>query len=503
MAEELDTFRANFAPLGINLDPARGQTALEAQLLTAVYEGVVAYNPQTLQPVAGAAQSWEFSKDGLTLTLHLRPGLEFDNGTPLTAQDFRASWMRILDPKMQAPFASLLDPISGAQAWREGKLTDPAKLGMSTPDAQTIVITFSERSPQFLTILCHYAFVPVAPQWRVPHQVGLPPASGPFHIVSQTATDWILEKNPHYWDKANVSFPRLDFHFSDDAKLITKQFKEGNFDWVADGIDGTASIGAQYFSANALFGTSFFYFRTANAPWTDARVRLALILLLPLEELRKPYLQPTSVLIPQFQGYPKVEGIDKQDKTKALELLKEAGFPRGKGLPPIKVALPNDPSNEQFITLFQKAWGSIGLKVEATMVDGDYYDKLATLDHTVGYFSWIGDFLDPVTFLVLWKSGSSLNTFAYNNPAYDALLSKAATEDGEARLKVLADAETLLLQGGLLIPLSHTPGFNLIDRDEIGGWYPNPLDIHPFKNLVRRPPASIKNLIRFDLPQRM
>jgi len=118
----------------------------------------------------------------------------------------------------------------------------------------------------------------------------------------------------------------------------------------------------------------------------------------------------------------------------------------------------------------------------------------------MGYFSWIGDFLDPVTFLVLWKGGSSLNSFSFNDPAYDALLTQAAGQKPDERLKTLAQAEGYLLQNGLLIPLSHTPSFNLIDRDEIGGWYANALDIHPFKNLYRKATRPVKNLVRFDLP---
>ena len=493
-----DVLRVNFGSSQIETDPARGQTALEAQVLTALYEGLVVYDPLSLRPQPGAAKSWAFSDDGLTLTFHLRDGLQYEDGTPITSKDFRDSWLRILDPAFQAPFASLLDPIAGAQERREGRGTAEA-VGLETPDDLTLILHLKEPAPHLIAVLCHYAFVPVNAAWRANPTKTAPPANGPFRIASMDAGHWVLEKNMHYWDTEHVALSGLDLKFSDDAVAVTKSFKEGQFDWIADGIDGSASLGSNYFSANALFGTSFFYFKTSKAPWTDARVRQALILLLPLEEMRKPFLQPTSVLIPQFQGYPKVEGYDKQDKDKAMALLADAGFPGGKGLPPITVALPDDADN-QFLDMFQAAWKDIGLEVQRVKVEGPYYDHLATLDHTIGYFSWIGDFLDPVTFLVLWKTGSSLNSFSYSDPAYDALLTQAATQKADERLKTLAQAETMLLQGGLLIPLSHTPGFNLIDRDEIGGWYPNPLDIHPFKNLYRKAPKPLKNLVRFDQP---
>ncbi len=498
--DSTEALRVNFGSSVVQVDPALGQTALEAQILTALYEGLVVYDPLSLRPLPGAAQSWAFSEDGLTLTFTLRSGLTYEDGSPLTAADFRDSWIRVLSPATGAPFASLLDPVRGAQAWREGKLTDPAKLGLQVAQDGTLVLTLTERAPHLVAVLCHYAFVPVQAAWRSAPTSGPPPANGPYRVSSLKEGHWTFERNPRYWDTQNVALDGVDVRFNDDAPAVTKAFKEGSFDWVADSIDGAATLGSRYFSANAVFGTSFFYFKTSQAPWTDARVRQALILLLPLEEIRKPYLQPTSVLIPQFQGYPKVEGIAQADHDKALELLSEAGYPLGLGLPPLVVALPDDPSNEAFVETFRQAWKPIGLEVKHLVVQGSYYDKLASLEHTMGYFSWIGDFLDPVTFLVLWKGGSSLNSFAFLDPAYDALLAQAAAQNPEERLKTLSQAESYLLQNGLLVPLSHTPSFNLIDRDEIGGWYPNSLDIHPFKNLYRKAGKPLKNLARFDLP---
>lgn len=493
-----DQLRVNFAATVVEVDPAQGQTALEAQVLTALYEGLVVYDPLSLRPAPGAAQAWSFSDDGLTLTFTLRSGLTYEDGTALNARDFRESFLRLLSPSLGAPFASLLDPIVGAQAWREGKLKDPVGLGIQVPREDTLVLKLAEPAPHLVSILCHYAFVPIHPAWRAAATALPPPSNGPFRLKTQEEGRWLLERNPRYWDTAQVALDVLDLRFNDDEVATTKAFKEGELDWVADSIDGSASLGSDFLSANALFGTSFFYFKTNKAPWTDARVREALILLLPLEEMRKPFLQPTSVLVPQFQGYPTVEGPKATDKARALELLTQAGFPEGKGLPPLTVALPGASSNDGFVAIFQKAWAEIGLEVKSLEVQGSYYGQLATLDHTLGYFSWIGDFLDPVTFLVLWKTGSSLNSFAFSDPAYDGLLARAATEKSEDRLKTLAEAEKLLLAGGLIIPLSHTPGFNLIDRDAIGGWYANPLDIHPFKNLYRKPPAPMKNLIRFE-----
>ncbi len=161
----------------------------------------------------------------------------------------------------------------------------------------------------------------------------LPPANGPFRLVSQQPGHWTLVKNDRYWDASHVALSGLDLKFDDDATKVTRSFKEGALDWVADGIDGSAPLGAQYFSANALFGTSFFYFKTDKAPWTDARVRKALILLLPLEDLRKPYLEPTSVLIPQFKGILKSSASRNPTLTKPWRSWPKRATPAAKGFP--------------------------------------------------------------------------------------------------------------------------------------------------------------------------
>jgi peptide/nickel transport system substrate-binding protein/oligopeptide transport system substrate-binding protein len=490
-------FRVNFGAETINLDPQKSQTTEEAEIYTAFYEGLVVYDPLSLRPQPGAAESWAFSKDGKTLTFTLRSGLRFSDDTPLTAQDFVASWIRLLDPATQAPYASLLDAVKGAKAWREGKLTDPSKLGLRAESPTKLVIELNQPAPELVSILCHYAFVPLSASFRKSGQ-GFPASDGPYVVVSRTPKKWILVKNPLYWDRANVQIPKLVFTFSDDAQKVTEAFKEGNYDWVSDGIDGSAVLSDRLISAFPLFGTTFLYFRVDSKPWNDARVREALWLAAPIQELRKPYIQPTSVLIPTFEGYPSPKGLLKSDKEQAVKLLAQAGYPDGKGLPPVVVALPEGSESDRILELLKSAWTPLGIKVVGKTITGRYYDQIDKTPHVIGYFSWVGDYLDPTTFLLLWKSDSSLNSFGMTDPHYDEILKKAEYLSGEPRLKVLASAEAYLLDKGLLLPLSHSPGFSLIDRESVGGWYPNPLDIHPFKNLYWKALKPWKDAVRFD-----
>jgi peptide/nickel transport system substrate-binding protein/oligopeptide transport system substrate-binding protein len=101
----------------------------------------------------------------------------------------------------------------------------------------------------------------------------------------------------------------------------------------------------------------------------------------------------------------------------------------------------------------------------------------------VGSSTWIGDFADPYTFLQMWRKDSNLNDARHNDEDYEKLMEKSMLEEGETRLATLAEAEKLLLDRGSVLPISYSPAVNIVDVNELDGWFQNALDIHPFKYL--------------------
>ncbi len=97
----------------VNFDPLHAYTALESQVYTAIYEGLVIYNPLTLNPLPGAASHWDKSPDGKTYRFYIREEALFSNGDRVRAQDFRDSWLRILDPDADAEYSTFFDIIKG------------------------------------------------------------------------------------------------------------------------------------------------------------------------------------------------------------------------------------------------------------------------------------------------------------------------------------------------------------------------------------------------------
>ena len=119
-----------YASSEYGLDPAHAFTTTEAQLFTAVYEGLVGYHPLTLEPVAAAAERWVVSPDGKTYTFFLRPEGHFWNGDPVKASNFSEAWFRLLSPDENAEYSFLLDIIEGALDYRMGKTDDRNTVGI-------------------------------------------------------------------------------------------------------------------------------------------------------------------------------------------------------------------------------------------------------------------------------------------------------------------------------------------------------------------------------------
>ena len=132
-----------------------------------------------------------------------------------------------------------------------------------------------------------------------------------------------------------------------------------------------------------------------------------------------------------------------------------------------------------------------------------YFESLSGDDYTVGQISWIADFADPLTFLQMWTSQSNLNDSGFASTEFDRLIRSSMSQTGNRRYQTLADAEQLLLDSGVVLPVSHSPAINLIDLNRVEGWYPNALDIHPFKSLEfsgRRPIPGTAGLTPEALP---
>jgi peptide/nickel transport system substrate-binding protein/oligopeptide transport system substrate-binding protein len=482
--QELTVVFSGDAP---ELDFRKAFIASEAQLFTALYEGLFSYHPFTMEPMPAMAQSWEVSSDKKQWTFKLRNGAKYWNGDTVKSGDFKASWLSLLAPERESPYSSLFDVIVNAREYRLGIVTDPRKVGVETPDDLTLIVKLNAPAAFFPAMLCHHSFSPVHPSMAGSEDWSASPpvSNGPFYVTENSGTVLVMSKNPHYWDAAKVALNKLTVRFLDDSEDATARWNSGEARWIAGDIDYDSLTDRSGIRVNAIFATHYYFIRSAKEPWSDHRLRTALSLSLPWEKIREGIYLPAKTLIYPIPGYPAVVGLDKTDPEQAKKLLADAGYDGGRGLPELVIRITPSREAERIASLMAAAWmQELGIRVKVDVVPyNQYCQSLKRGDYDVGSTTWIGDFADPYTFLQMWRRDSNLNDARYNDGDYEKLMDRSMTEEGEARWKTLAEAEKLLLDRGTVLPISYSSALNIIDTAEIDGWYVNALDIHPFKHL--------------------
>ena len=490
-----------------NLHPHAAYNANEAQMLTGLYEGLCVYDPYTLQPVAGLAKSWKISSDGLLWTFTLRDALTFEDGTPITAQVFRDSFINLLNPALDLPYSSLLDCVKGAKEYRSGKITDSAQIGLYAESDTSFKISLVYPAEHLANILCHHAFSAVHPSQleAVVQMAGksvfskiedafIPIASGPFKVESSSEDRIRLIKNEAYWDIQSVKLELITLLLDPNADEMTEAFNRGSVHWLCGSVNLTKVAAAHTMHVTPMFATEYLYFNTNTAPCSSQALREALVHAIPYDTLRKNYLLPAKTLVFPLIGYPSVTGVDTQDTAKSETILKK--LEQVDTEKPIKILLPQTDFYAEQADLLKKAWESLNLSVEVTLVPfEDYYARQKTDEYHIALVSWIADFADPLAFLELFRSDSSLNSSNWTHQDYENFIKKASAEQNrKKRFEYLAKAEQILMDSSVVIPLSHIPAINVIDLSDIQGWYTNAVNIHPFKFIRFVQPEILPNI---------
>ena len=472
-----------------NLDPHTANYADEAQLFSGLYEGLFSYDPRTLEPVPGVAEGFKISRDKRTWTFTIRENAKFSNGEAITAQSVVDSWKALLDLRKNAPFSSMLDFVLGYKEYRVGQQTDFSKLGFRVADDRTLVVTLRSPTEHFSKILCHHAFSVVHPDKNV--------FSGAFVIQENSMQQIVLGKNPHYWDNAAVELDKITVLLTDDPAENTQAFNRGEIHWLAGDMNAEQILDQRAVLVSMQFGTEFLFFKTDMPLVNNEDFRNALLYALDWNKLREKSLKKAETLVSPFLGYPEVLGLGDQDLIMAKSLLEKSGYNAEKSAP-IIIFLPNDEYSVGKGQLLVDCWKQIGVNVRLQTTEiSRYLDEVSTSPAHVFSYIWIADFADPLAFLELFRGSSNLNESRWSSKQFDYLLEKAAqTRDQKERLKKLAEAEQVLLDSGVIMPISHTISLNVVDLSVVSGWYDNALDIHPFKYIKLKKAAPPNNLVR-------
>jgi oligopeptide transport system substrate-binding protein len=489
-----------------SLDPHLITGQPESRLCEALFEGLVSRDEEG-RLVPGIAESWQVSPDKRVYTFVLRQ-CRWSDGHPITAEELVESWQRALAPETAARYADLYSDIENAQAYHLGLRKDFSSVGIRALDDRTVQVHLKHPVPYFLDLCSLPVFYPVpiatlrqwGEDWTKPeHMV----CNGPFRLLAWRVNDRVcLEKNPNYWRASEVRLSRVDALAVTQATTAFNLFYTLGADLVMDkGLVPTFFLEAlsrqPYFHSAPFFGTYFYRFNVTRWPLSDPRVRQALAMAIDKERIvhritRAGERAANSLTPPGVPGYEPPHGFP-YDPKRARGLLAEAGFPNGKGFPRLSILYNAGQQNEEIATEIQDMWReNLGIEVELRNQEWKVYlGSLASLQYDIARSSWVGDYLDPNTFLSLFVSGGGNNNTGWSNQAYDRLLEQAASiADTQTRFLFLRQAEELLLQEAPVVPLYFYQGVLLYREERLGGIRPNLLDQHPLRCLFLRGTAS-------------
>ena len=486
------------------LDPQITTGLTEYSVLLSLLEGLTTLNPKTMQVEPGVAKSWEISADGLRYTMYFDPLACWSNGDPVTSNDFLFSFERILSPALGAPYAYMLYPIKQAKAFHTGKIKDFTQVGLSAPDASTLVIELESPTPYLLSLMTHNTWWPVHPptilkfgsmtsrisKWT---KAGNFVGNGPYQLREWRLNSQIyVTRNLHYRKADLVKLNGMHF-LPIESETEERAFRAGQLHLTSTvpvhRIDWYRNNYPESLHLDTALGVYYYMLNTARPPLDNPLVRKALAYAIDREQITKHILRAGQspayhFTPPNTGGYSATRQFD-YDPELARQLLSEAGYPNGEGFPSFELLYNTSQSHRTIAVAIQQMWKTqLGIEIE--LYNQEWKAYLSTResgDFDILRAAWFGDYDDPNTFLSLGVTDNGNNHTNWSHPRYDHLIEQAArTQDPKVRHKLFEEAENILISQMPVIPIYFYVTSRLIDPS-VTGWHPSLLDTHPYQAL--------------------
>lgn len=371
------------------------------------------------------------------------------------------------------------------------------EVGVRAKDDRTLVVTLESPTAYFLDLAAFFTYFPVhrpsiekyGKDWTRPgNLVG----NGPFRLAEWKVKDYILlEKNLRYWDRANVADLKIKLLPIENASTAFNLYEKGRIHWLTDlPRDYIEELIHRPDYHTGPFLTTYFYgFNLTRGVTKEKKVRQALSQAIDRTKIvkfitRAGEIPAASLVPPGLPGYTPA-CMPPYDPSAARRLLAEAGYPGGKGFPKIEILYNTLEAHKKIAATIQEMWReNLGIEVELRNVEWKLYlDMQSRLEFDVIRRAWIADYNDPNTFIDMFTSTNGNNNTGFSNPAYDRLVSAAGRErDGTHRMKMLHDAEAILMDEAPILPIYFYVTKNMW-KPNIEGIYDNVRDTHPYNRI--------------------
>lgn len=502
-----------------SLDPAFCRNRNTIWIDNQLYNGLVQIN-DSLQTMPAIANSWDVSADGLVYTFYLRDDVFFHDdarfknglGRKVTANDFVYSFSRLIDPKVASSGSWIFsDKITGPEAFYA--LNDSTfRITLRQPFAPFI----SMLTAQYCSVVPHEVVEFYGKDFRS-HPVGTGPFKFKYWKEGETL---VLLKNERYWerDAGGKQLPYLDAvqaGFIDDKQTSFLEFMKKKLDFLND-IDGsyrddiltkTGTVTKKYIgrfklSTGPFLNTAYLGMLVdtnlaivKNSPLKKLKVRQAINYAIDRRNLIK-YLR-NGLATPGEAGFipngmpgfdaGKLDGYN-YNPAKCRQLLAEAGYPNGKGMPVIQ--LNSTVAYHNLIEYVQGQLDRVGIKTNVEVIHGaSLREMIAKNGINFFYGSWIADYPDGENYLSVFYSKNKIpfgpNYTGFNNKVFDNLYeSSYHVKDDEERYSLYQRMDNLVLQQAPMVVLYYDKRINLY-QNNISGFSANPQNLLELKRVKK------------------
>ncbi len=509
-----DGVTVQIGPKPETLDPALNSAVDGGNMLVTLFEPLLIID-QDNNVVAGQAEKYEVSDDGLTWTFTMRDGLKWSDGSELNAKDFEYSFKRLTDTTLAAPYAETVIGMIDGYADACGNPDPETGKPTTEPNKDLLNVKASEDGKTLTVVLaypCSYfdklaAFATLSPvneatvtangdAWATKPESYI--CNGPYMISEWTPSERIVcKKNPNYvggWDNSKIVTDTLTFLLLEDSSASYAAYNSGTAQLIKDvPTEEIPSLtGKEDFYVDPILGTYYISMNLNREPFNNPLVRKALSLAIDRDYVANTVMQGTYSPAYNYVGPGVVDaegmfmdnakaanggkyyiGDDyAADLEEAKAALAEAGYPNGEGFPTITYSTNDAGYHIAVAEYLQQAYKELGITMNIDKMDWSSFTPARRAgEYEMARNGWVMDYNDASNMIELFYSSNGNNDGKYNNPEFDAALDAAKVADPVEHFAALHKAEQIVLDDYGFIPLAYYNDFWLQSPSLKGSWH--------------------------------
>ena len=483
------------------LDPALTTDSTAYEIVVELFSGLMSLTDDPNEPIVlDLAESFTVSSDGTVYRFVLREGLEFSDGSPVTAFDFKWSWERAALPETGSPIVKeFLGDIAGINEIVEGEATSAD--GITVIDDHTLEVRIDAPKPYFIAKLTYpVTFVVNRDNVESGGETWTddPVGTGPFVLDSyEIGVSMVIARNEKYWDR-RAFLDEVQFNLAGGSAMAMYENDEIDITGIPQSAfervtDPAEPISKEVVEVPPDFVTSYVGFNVEQPPFDDVHFRRAMNYAVDKELIAEAVLQgrvrPAHGPIPPgFIGFnPDLEPLG-FDVDKAVEELNMSKYADPETRPRIVLtAAGTGGSPPTWLQAVADMWArNLGVEIEFQEVEwATFLQEIDNFRLQVFTLAWSPDYPDPHTFVdVLFRSDSTINQTRYGNAEVDALLDEATTEpDPARRIQLYQEAEQIIVDEAAWVPMWWGSNGRILVKPHVNGFRISPLGGYFFKDV--------------------